>query len=378
MPSPDLSPYIDLTIQDKDAQDLFDLGKAYLAAQMPEWVPREGNTEVLLMEALAMQLAELIFALNRVPENAVQSLLALYGIERDPGAAPTAQLQFTVVGTQGYNIPAGTVVAVVLPGGLEPINFTTATDLDIAAGLNSALVTAVGDRFTSDANGLIINEASDAELSLVDPIVFVERVAVFGPITGGRDPEDDNEYFSRAIQRFQRYTQTLVTPATFLAFALEQIGVERAFVIDNYNPPSGTPGADGGHITIAVYGEGENVDTPTKDAMLVAMEDMAAVNLQIHIIDPTINTVDITVSVVADEGFIAADVQANVEAALNEFISTENWNWSTTLRRNDIIRVVGNAEGVAYVNTLTVPAADVTLTGRAPLVTPGIFSVTVA
>jgi polyribonucleotide nucleotidyltransferase len=87
--------------------------------------------------------------------------------------------------------------------------------------------------------------------------------------------------------------------------------------------------------------------------------------------------VNVTVTVVRDTSFLAADVEANVIAALNAYLDPMTWNWDTKARRNALIRVIGNAPGVAYVDTMTTPAADVTLAGVAPLADAGTITVTV-
>jgi hypothetical protein len=216
---------------------------------------------------------------------------------------------------------------------------------------------------------------------MLDAVIYVDSVELDNLATPGVDPETDAEFFDRAIQRFTRLSETLVLPSQFVAAALEVPEIKRAFALDNYNPAgdpdnNGPVGNDAGYIAVAVYGTGANVSAPIKTALDADLEARSMANLTVNIIDPTINTQAVTVTVVMDSGYTATQVQSNVTAAINDYLSTATWNWSTVLRRNELLRVIGNAEGVAYVSTLTTPAADVNLTGVAPLVQAGTISVT--
>ena len=64
-------------------------------------------------------------------------------------------------------------------------------------------------------------------------------------------------------------------------------------------------------------------------------------------------------------------------ARLEEYLSVYNWSWAETVRLNDLISVIDQVEGVAYVATVAEPATDVTLSGDDALVSPGTFDVSV-
>lgn len=290
MPSPDARAYIDLTILDKDPQTLYEDAETQLQTELPEWVPREGNTEVLLLEAMAAQVAEAVYAINRLPDGIMEALLLLFGIERDSGTPPVANIQFTVVNSLGYTIPAGSEVRLDLSGGLEPILFTTNIDLVIPNGSTTGSVLATGDRFTADANNIPANTA----LEVLESIIYIESAKLVSITTGGTDPEDDAEYFSRGASRFSRLSETLVLPKHFTAYVLENPSVARATTLDNWDGSGGAPGDDPGHVTVAVYGNGTTLSTGVKNALQAEMEALATVNLQVHVIDPTITNIAVT------------------------------------------------------------------------------------
>jgi uncharacterized phage protein gp47/JayE len=366
MASPDTTPYVDLTLFDKDPQDIFDAAIALLQIRLADWVPREANTEVLLLEALAQEVAELIFAANRIPDAVVETLLRLYGIERDAGAPPTVTLEFTMSGTVGYTVPIGTAVRLDLAG-YESIVFTTDVELTILAGVSTGTVTATGDRYTAEGNGV----PAGTEVELLDSLTNVDQVDTFTEVTGGRDAEEDADYFERGSQRFARLTETLVLPAHFVSSAL-----------DAYNPAgdpdnNGPIGADGGHMTVAVYGDGAVVSAPNKTALETKMEEAAIASLDVHIIDPTITAVNVDVTVKALAGYDSAVVDANVVAALTAYLDPMQWGWGAVVRLYELVQVINSAEGVDYIVSFTTPVADTNLTGVAPLADLGTVAVTV-
>lgn len=373
MPSPDATPYIDMTLYDKDPQSIYDLAVTNLQTALPEWVPREANIEVLLLEALALQVSESVGAINRLPSGIIEALLTLFGVTRDSGSAPIVDLEFTMVNTLGYTIAAGTEVRLSLSGGLLPVVFATTIDLVIPPGSSTGTVSAVGDRFTAEAN----STPSGTTLELLDSLIYVESVTLDSLTTGGTDPEDDTEYFTRGTTRFSRLSDTLILPRHFTAYALEQTNVERAFTIDNWDSVGGAPGDDPGHVTVAVYGNGATLSGAEKTALQTAMGDLAAVNLQIHVIDPTITAVNVTAAVVAKAGYDPVEVDTAVTTAVTDYLNPMTWDWGGTVRRFELASIMDQVEGVDYVNTITTPASDTALTGYAPLASAGTINITV-
>lgn len=373
MPSPDITPYKDFTIYDKDPQDVFDAAVLDLQTKLPNWVPREGNTEVLLLEAMGLEVAEAIFAINRIPTGVVEVLLKLFGIERDNGLAPIVNLKFNMSGTLGYTIPVGVQARLTLPGGIEPVVFTTLTELVINPGNLFGVVSAVGDRFTDDANNVVTGTV----LELLDALIYVDTVTLDAVTTTGRDTELQADYFTRALTRFSRLSDTLVLPGHFVAYALENPSFYRAFAIDNWNGTTGVPGDHPGHISVAVYGNGAFATAPQKTALEAAMEAISLANLDVHVIDPTITTVAVTATVRAKSGHNSVTVQAAVQAALNGYLDPMTWSWSGTVRLYELISLMDQVVGVDYVETLAAPVADVVLSGNAPLADAGVLTITV-
>jgi uncharacterized phage protein gp47/JayE len=373
MASPDTTQYYDLRIEDKDPQDVFDNAIADLKTKLPDWIPRETNIEVMLLEAMSLMVAENIFAINRLPDGVVEVLLRLFGIERSNGTPPLATFEFHMTNDAGYTIPAGTSLRLALPGDLEPIIFVTDTELTIAAGQTSGAVAATGDRFTTEANGVTI----DTVVELLDSIIAVDYVDTASVITGGNDPEDDEAFFTRGMTRLSRLNDTLVLPRHFVSAALEQPNIKRAIAIDNWDGTVAAPGTVAGHITVAVYGPDRLNTSGEKSDLLAILEESSLSSLAVHVVDPNINQIDVTVQVQGLAGYDAGTIVANVTAALEEYLSPMTWAWGGTVRYTELVTLISNCEGVDYIITMTTPSANVTMTGNAPLASADDINVTV-
>ena len=376
MPSPDLSGYVDLSIYDKDAQSVFDIAVEVIKTALPDWIPEEGNTEVVLLEAMAQEVTETIYAINRLPGAITQILLQLYGVNRDSGLQPTAVIHVKLVDTLGHDIPVGTRFLLNYDESREPIVFTTDVGTVIAPTFDIAEIAATGDLFTDNANGVALGTA----VELLDAIPYVDYANLGTAVEGGVPEEDDVTWMTRSVARLGRLADTLVIPKHFVAAAIEYPFITRALTLDNFNAPLGTgvPGDHPGHVTVVVYGVNMLLTSPQKVEIDYDFETNSLANLAVHIADPTIVHTDINVTVNKYEGYLNADVIANVTAVLNARLTPSAWDWSTTLYRSDIIGMVASAAGVSRVTAVTTPAVDLALGAIAPLVQVDTITVTVA
>ncbi len=376
MPAPDVAEYVDLTLFDIDAQPLVDRAMAEAEIAFPDWSPREGNTEVVLIEALAVEIAELVHAVNRVPGAVTEVLLRLFGLGRDPGVAPTGTATLTVSDTTGHAIAAGTRLRLVLDPDLGSLDFTTDTELVVGVGLASGVVGITGEYPTALGGGTPALTA----LQVIDAVPYLDRALLAAPLGTGVEPEDGQAFLDRGAARLQRLVTTLVLPEHFTASAQEEVYVVRATTLDNFDSTvgSGSPGSHPGHVTVAVAGPaGAAVSAPNKALLDTKLESQALAALSIHVMDTTLNTVPVTVTVQREVGAGDADVQAAVAAALGEYLGTDAWDFGGTVYRNELISVIDGAAGVARVVTLAAPAADLVLTGLAPLASLGAVATTV-
>lgn len=372
--SPDYTDFVDLTIYDKGPQDIYDAAEATLQTRIPDWSPTATNIEVMLLEALALEVGETVFSLNRIPESMVRVLLSLYGVTFDSGQPPVVDLLFTAQDTDGYIIPAGTEVAVLMSNN-EYISFFTDVELTITEGNAVGTVAATATVYTNIANGI----ASGTTGELVDAIVGIDAVETASVVADGRLPEDVESWTFRGVQRLRRLVDTLVIPQHFIQAALESTLVIRANAVDNYNPyadPAGSPGDHPGYVTVVVYGDGAPLSTSEKADLETSLEQRAMANLIINVIDPTITNIDVAASVAVEATADEATVLAAVETRLAEYLNPATWPWAGTVRVNELISVIDQVPGVDYVDAITTPSADIVLGVGETLVDAGTFTIT--
>lgn len=377
-PSPDLSAYVDLRLFDLSDQEVVDAAIAALQLNLPGWIPREGNTEVLILESLALEVAEGIVAVNRLPGAVIQALLLLAGVEKDFGLAPIASAAFTLADANGYTIPAGTRLYLSLEDGTSVTFLVQSPGLTVDPGDTTGVVPIIGAEFTGRANGI----AAGTRMVMADPVPFIETVELATAVADGADPETDEEWRDRGVARLSRLSDALVVPRHFEAAALELPEVTRAVGIDLWNPLSGNdPGEDPGHMTVAVLGEnGAPLSTEAKDDIEQSMEARAVAVLDVHVTDILIDTVPLSAEITVRAGYDSAVVIDAVEEALATYVDPLTWAWGAVIRRNEIISLVDRVDGVDYVVDVAIDGApgDYTITGAATLPKAGAVTVTEA
>lgn len=371
MTSPDLSPYNGLLVYDLDSVDLVNRALLDAVTKTPDWVPRDGNWEMVLLEACSLVAAEIVYAINRVPDATISGVLQLLGVTPSAGSQATATATFTLSDALGYTIPAGTAVA--LPVADGQVQFTSNVDLTIPPGSTSGTIGITSVDNTAEANGA----TAGTSLVLVDSVPSVDTVALATDVSAGSDPETDADFISRGITRFARLNDTLVLPGHFTDEVIATFPqVERATTIDNWD--ADTASSTPGHVTVAVAGGGgASLSSGDKDAILADLQSKALVNLVVHVIDPDITVVDVTVSVHSAPGEDPGTVHDSIINTLRGYLSPDSWPWDATVRVNKLLNVIENVTGVDYVDTLTLPASDVALSGAAPLPAAGTILLTV-
>lgn len=208
---------------------------ADIAAQLPGWVPREGHLEVAVIEEAAQMAAESAAVAAQMAPIIFEYLGQLLNITPLPGVEATAPVIFTMTGTAGYTIPAGTAVAYALTSGPGPttsqVLFTVQTDIVIAPGASTGSGTIICETVGSFANAL-----PAAAVLLVTSSSTVASVATTDVTSGGVDPETEAAYLNRLSSELQLLAPRPILAADFAAMAPNVEGVFRALAIDGLNP----------------------------------------------------------------------------------------------------------------------------------------------
>lgn len=364
--------YTDLQVYDKDSQDIFEAAVQTLRLRLPEWTPREDGTEVLLLEAMAQEVAEASFAINRLPSTVMMSMLSLFGLTRHDGSFPTTVITITVNAT-GLTIPAGARFVLNTAVYDTPVIFTTTE----AAYFNNTTMVDVA----AEANVLtdeLYSVPVGTKVFAVETNNALEGAVIGGSIVGGSAPETDKDWMDRAVGHFQRLVSTLVTPEHFRVAALDYEPVTRAKVLDLYDPEVGTVGSSPGHVTVAVYGQNRTLTSQEKATLTSDLRARAIASLQIHVVDPQITAVDVEATIGYMPNATKNEVDSDIRKAVIEFLSGSTWDVTSKIRRNEIITAISNVKGVDYVGNLVKPAQDVDLGTKATIATPGTVTLTTA
>jgi len=370
MPSPDWTDYVDLTPYDKNATDIFDEAIEYAKDVLPEWTPEAGNIEVVLLEAVATESANVIAAANRVPGSVVETLLKLFGIDRSDGVKATGTIEVTLTTSAGVRtIPAGTNFAYFPPGGGQGLVYTLDADLIIPDEelTGSGLVTA----FTYGAD---YNDPSDgAALQVMSTIPYVLSTvfAVAGAPIGGFDSESDTEYFSRAMTTLRSFSNALVTD--------DQI---QSWILTNYTPAVyrckvynrriaddrdvSTYTTHNGYALAVVAGQNADPadlsDVPLTGEALAEiaadLDELVPVSIIVEVANAELEEVAVAATVTIRSGYNTSDVEEAVSDALDEYLSPNNWEWDEGVRLSSVISVIASVPGVFYVGTLTINSAS--------------------
>lgn len=377
VPVPDLTAYIDLRIFDVSDQEMVDTALADLQLNLPGWIPNEANTEVIILEALALQMAEGIVAINRQTGAVAVAILKLIGIEPDYGEPPNATATITFGDTLGHEVPGGTRIVLVLGDGTPVTFLVEPPGVVIPPGETSGDVDLIADEYTGAANGTPAGTA----MTMVDRLSFVDSVELASPVADGRDAESDDDYRDRGVARLSRLSDALVVPSHFTAAALEDPNVAAALTLDNLNPVAGhVSGDDPGHVTVAVLGEGGALlSAGAKTDIETSMEERAVAMLDVHVIDAAIVTVTVVTTVVRNADADDASVQASVQEAVAAYLDPLAWQFGGTVYLNEMISLIDRVDGVARVVSVTLngSAANLTLAGIAAVPDAGTTTVTV-
>lgn len=357
---------IDLVVDDRDPQAIFDAGAAKWAELAPTARLRNGSVEAILLEAAATATADGIYALNRVIGKVVEGVIALYDVPRFAGASAAGTVTLTLDGPRTLTVTAGQRL-------LEPATgLVLVVTADTSVTVASTITVPVETEEPGGAGNAI---TTGSGIDLLDAIPYVVSAAVATSMTGGADAESDTAYLDRASTVLARVTSSLVLPTHFVAYALQDTRVGRATVIDLYQP-GGTPGVDLGHLTVYTYGLAALLSGTVKDEIAADMQARAAAMLTVHVEDADVVTQAVTLTCHALAGYSTTAVRDAIEAALTAWMTPDEWTWGDDIRATDIIALVSAVPGVDYVDSVDTPSSTITLSDE-QLAQVGTMTVTV-
>lgn len=343
-----------------DVATLADDAIAALQAAFPSWTPVDGHLEVILIEAMAVIAQNAAEVAARMPAAALRAFgTNILGVPYLAGTPAITTVTFGLADLLPHTIPDGTQIVI------DGFAFETVGDVSTpgAATIANVPVQAV-------ANGTDQNGLTGASVSGITTQSWVSSITVLATTAGGTEAEDDSAYTSKLSRQLLLSAFTLITNRDYELWSLNNPAVGRAQSI--------TTAARANSVALT-DASGAAVSSGIKAAVLASFAGYGEANQVTTMADPTFTTVTIVTTVKAYPGFLFADVQTRVQAAIQAFLNPASWGapdqttgtaidtWidEPTVRLNKLIEVIGSVTGVNYVVSATIngSAADLTLSG---------------
>lgn len=366
---------------DTDPETLIDDAVAFIQSKVDDWEPADGNLDYWIIQAIASEAAELRDVASAVPDSIFRVFGSqLMGIVPVEEAHATGHTTWTMVDNRGYTIPDGTQVAIRNTAG-ELIPFLTFTDVVIPPGS------------TTTAAGGVLIEAVEAgtvgtglggpagAVDLLDALSYVTIIQQTDVTSGGVDEELDEVYLDRLTARLTTMAPRPILPADFSVLARDVPGVFRAVTIDGYNTANSTYNNERMVTVSAIDLAGAAISGPVKTQLQTYLDSLREINFVVNVMDPKRTNIAVTYNVAVLREFSPAQVVADTQAAVANFLSPIYWGaepslgdmfrWddTTVVRYNEIISILDRVEGVRYVSGVLVNGgtADVNLASPASL-----------
>lgn len=375
----------------RDPSEAEDQSVEVVQAQFPTWETRDADSMTLVLRSVANLYADVAELATRMGEE----VFRYYGrgVANLPPVDETPAIGSVIVTAADANGPyvVPESLEIVGRGALgEPVGFRTVAAVVIPQGSTTVVADVEASEPGVEANGV----SGAAEFSeYVDYLVAVEFTA---PTSGGEDAEGDEAYLDRLGDELELMSPRPILPQHFAVLA-RRLGAYRATAIDGLNPNDDTTG-NPAMVTVAGVDEAGNaLAAALRASILEQLAAMREVGFGVWMIDPTYTPMDAAFSATAYPGWDEVAVQAAGIDALSDFFSPatygqredtgedREWLNDPVIRYLEAAERLQRVEGLRYVDSLvigksgdTLGTSDVTMTGYAPLPTPGNVTGTVA
>lgn len=360
-------PYIEFPVE-TDIEDNLARAFAEMRAIFPAWTANEAHLEVALIEEFARMSTETAQSAGFVSQLVFARWGQLVGIEQSPGVRAGTTADFTVQDDAGYTIPAATGVALRVAGDDFRL-FLTQADIVIPPGQTEVL----GVPLEAAVVGTDYNGIAAAPASLTEQYAFITSVETTTITTGGIDPEDFDGYVDRLSEDLRLLTPRPILPDDFAILARNVPGVARARAINGFNPVDLSYGNERMVTVVGLDVNGDALSDTTDNELEQYLDSQREINFVVNTFKPQYLPLHIVYDLVTDVGLDPIGVQDAVNAALAAYISPARWAggdeeppiWRdvNTVRFWELVAVMNNVPGVAFLNALTINgvASDIDL-----------------
>jgi hypothetical protein len=349
-----------------DDRALADEAIERLQALWPDWMPNDGDLEVVVLEQIAAFASDAADSAAQVPDAVFVAIAEeLHGIQPRPGIQATSTVTFTTTDGETALIPAGTEVDI------DGWAFTTDVDATADPSVAGVIITAVVP--AADANGL-----TGDLISMLSAITPVTQVSLDEPTAGGSDEESLIDFRDRAVLELQLQATTLTTTRDYELMALTQTYVGRVLAISDW--------ANRQIVLYVVDPDGVYLTTSMKNQLLAFLNGYRETNWVVSVVDPQMSDIDVTYAVVIYPGSIPESVIAACDDVLENYLDPAEWGqplsqgepvegkWlaEPAVRVNKIIDILGSAPGVNYVKSVTLAGTNGTVQGNGDFLMNGV------
>lgn len=355
MASPDFRNYIDLTIYDVDAVDIYNNAVEYAQTALPELEPRKGTLEDALLQAMSFNTALLISSINRIPNGLMEGMMNLMGFTRREATFATGEATFTVVDLSGVTIPAGTVVSYEVIENDEVISYTFETDIDGVVPVGDSTIDIT---ITATEAKKYPQLLTGQELILISPAPSLIGIELTSNILVGTDSETDVQYFNRAAQFLASQNQTLVTAEqieNYIVATYPDVTHVKVYDLTEATDLTYSALPAVGSITIAM-GDSAGALPSISTTVISDVQDKTIAGLDIQETDFTLEDLTVECSIVVLDGFQPSTVRADVKAAIESKLSLEGFSYTETIYLNELLAFASQVTGVKYVSSIEMTA----------------------
>lgn len=376
------------TDQDAISEQVF----TALTVRTPGWQAHDGNLEVWLTEAWAAVAAEIRALCRDVPASIFETYgQQVLGIPPKIALGATATARFTAQDALGYTLDPGTQFALARSGN-DLVAFATLQEGDIAPGATTVDVPCAAVLPGADANGL------SGVGQMLDPVAWVDSVAVATATSQGQDAELPQDYLDRLTNLLRMVALRPILPQDFAILALQHDSVARAVALNLYDPADGSWDNERTVTLVLTDDQGQPVASDAKQQVIDQLEALREVNWVVHVIDATYVPVDVDFAVTAYAGQNADTVLAACVGSLQMALSPVNFRLGEAspsmaggeviyppatgqptrrqlVHMNDLVSLLDRTLGVDFIDPGDVKiegtADDFELPGPTSLPTPG-------
>lgn len=358
--------------------DLEDIALNYLSDQWDNYVPEDGDPEVILIEGLAPLAQNAIQMGANMPKLALAAFgVQVLGQPYNSGTSAYTSVLFTVQDNAGYTIPAGSQLEI------DGYAFVTTDDAVVPAGSTTIEALVASTERIAAANDL---SGTTSTTPLMMP-AFVTGMTVQFPTGNGSDPQSDDDYVDQLSRDRRLISKALIVGLDFELAALDFSSIGRAHADMSV----------GRNITLTLLSNtGGPVAAPVKTQLAAFIATARTANAVVTLADPTFTTVSVTYTAQAESGFDPGDLLTRINSALTSELSplthglpesgdpgnaVTTWINDPSIYAWRLVQVIGQVPGVHRVVSLAINGgangADLALTGAVPVPQPGTMTGTI-